>query len=197
MAALCHIIVFPSSRQWFLTDLENGCYEIRFTPLSLGRFCLKVSSLHTLSLSTLSQVFIFGRPIKDCPLMFNVTSHNSPVLSFGRHGSGEAGLIQPCSLALDRESNIYVMDTGNSRIKVLDSELEFSRHITSHHLEGRGVTGLCMGLNMDTLVSVNWRTKTVAELTLDGDEVGSFSHEEMVEPIAVSLTPQVCLLSSS
>ena len=54
-----------------------------------------------------------------------------------------------------------------------------------------------MGLYQDTLVSVNWRTKTVAEMTLDGQLIGSFSHQEMVEPIAVSLTPQVCLLTLS
>ena len=52
--------------------------------------------------------------------------------------------------------------------------------------------GLCMGLNQDTLVSVNWRTKKVAEMTLDGEEVGWFTHDEMVEPIGVSVTAQVC-----
>ena len=49
-----------------------------------------------------------------------------------------------------------------------------------------------MGLNQDTLVSVNWRTKKVAEMTLDGEEIGWFTHDEMVEPIGVSVTAQVC-----
>ena len=42
---------------------------------------------------------------------------------------------------MDRENNIYVMDTGNSRVKVLDSNFVFSHHITCETLEGRGVTG--------------------------------------------------------
>ena len=72
---------------------------------------------------------------------------------------------------MDRESKIYVMDTGNSRIKVLHSNLVFSHHIRCEQLEGRSVTGLCMGLNNDTLISVNWRTRVVAEMTLDGRQV--------------------------
>ena len=160
-----------------VTDLDNGCYEVRFTPRSVGTFCLKV--------------FIFSRPIKDWPLLFSVTRHNSPTLSFGHHGSGqpqllsllsqcspahfiasgEEGFVQPCSLAMDREDKIYVMDTGNCRIKVLHSNLVFSHHISCQQLEGRSVTGLCMGLNADTLISVNWRTRVVAEMTLDGRQV--------------------------
>ena len=109
------------------SDLQNGCYEVRFTPASPGTFCLKV--------------FIFCRPIKDCPLLFTVTRHNSPTQSFGQHGSGEDGFIQPCSLATGGENKIYVMDTGNSRVKVVDCNLVFSHHITCEQLQGRSVTG--------------------------------------------------------
>lgn len=55
--------------------------------------------------------------------------------------TGEEGFIQPCSLAMGRESKIYVMDTGNSRIKVLDSNFVFSHHISCEQLQGRSVTG--------------------------------------------------------
>ena len=112
---------------------------------------------------------------------------------------------------MDRENKIYVMDTGNSRIKVLHSNLVFSHHIRCQQLEGRSVTGdggrgrgrgdgvragalfagLCLGANADTLISVNWRTRVVAEMTLDGRQLGFFTHPELVEPIAVSVTPQV------
>ena len=107
---------------------------------------------------------------------------------------------------MGRDNQIYVMDTGNSRIKVLDADLVFSHHITCPQLEGRSVTGerwremvrstgvssagLCLGLNNQTLVSVNWRTKVVAEMTLTGRQLGSFSHPELVEPIAVSVSPR-------
>ena len=40
----------------------------------------------------------------------------------------------------------------------------------------------------DTLVTVNWRTKTVSEMTLDGRHLASFSHKVLQEPIAVAVT---------
>ena len=116
----------PARFELQTADLDNGSYEVSFTPPSLGTFCLKV--------------FIFSRPIKNCPLLFTVSRHNSPTGSFGRHGWGEEGFVQPCSLAMAREK-IYVMDTGNSRIKVLHSNLVFSHHISCEQLEGRSVTG--------------------------------------------------------
>ena len=157
-----------------VVDKEDGTYEAAFTPQTTGTFCLKV--------------LIFGRPVKDCPLFFEVTEHNSPVLSFGGRGQGDSGFVQPCSLTLDQSDNLFVVDTGNSRIKVLDSNLNFQKHIFNESLEGRSVTGLTLGSSGDTLVTVNWRTKTVTEMTLDGNTIGGFSHDELVEPIAVAVT---------
>ena len=116
-----------------LSDLDNGSYDVRFTPPSVGTYCLKV--------------FIFARSIKDCPLFFDVSRHNAPLLSYGRHGSGDHGLIQPCSLAIDLDNKIYVMDTGNNRIKVLDTKFELVGHVKCPQLEGRSVTGMCLGHN--------------------------------------------------
>merc|ERR1712223_1525118 len=82
----------------------------------------------------------------------------------------------------------YVVDTGNSRIKVLSRTLDCRNHIFNENLEGRSVTGVCLGSSGDTLVTVNWRTKTVTEMTLDGKTIGGFSHDELVEPIAVAVT---------
>jgi len=164
-----------SSIETEITDLENGSYEVRFTPGSIGTYCLKV--------------FIFARPIKDCPLFFEVTRHNSPILSFGSHGSENPGFIQPCSIAVDRNDFLYIVDTGNSRIKVLTSNFDFSHHITNEHLEGRSVTGVCLGTSKDSLVTVNWRTKMVSEMSLEGKQIGAFTHKELVEPIAVAINP--------
>lgn len=154
-------------------DKDDGSYEITFTPQTVGTFCLKVK--------------IFDRPIKDCPLFFDVTEHNSPVLSFGSRGLQEKGFVQPCSLTVDGQDNLYVVDTGNSRIKVLSPNLDFQNHIYNESLEGRSVTGVCLGSSGDSLVTVNWRTKTVTEMTLDGKSIGGFSHDELVEPIAVAV----------
>jgi len=156
-------------------DKENGTYVITFTPRKPGNHCLRIS--------------IFDRPIRDCPLYFEVTEHNSPLLSFGSRGVADPGFVQPCSLAIGPQDKLYVVDTGNSRIKVLSSNLDFISHIFNESLEGRSVTGVCLGSSGDSLVTVNWRTKTVTEMSLDGRTIGGFSHDELVEPIAVAVTP--------
>merc|ERR1719150_1819642 len=154
-------------------DNEDGTYRITFTAKSVGTHCLKIE--------------IFDRPIKDCPLFFDVTEHNSPVLSFGSKGVNERSFVQPCSLILDPSDNLYVVDTGNSRIKVLSRNLDFKNHIFNENLEGRSVTGVCLGSSGDTLVTVNWRTKTITEMNLDGRTIGGFSHDDLIEPIAVAV----------
>jgi len=154
-------------------DNEDGTYRIKFTTKSVGTHCLKIS--------------IFDRPIKDCPLYFDVTEHNSPVVSFGSKGINEGSFVQPCSLILDSSDNLYVVDTGNSRIKVLSRNLDFRNHIYNENLEGRSVTGVCLGSSGDTLVTVNWRTKTITEMNLDGRTIGGFSHDDLIEPIAVAV----------
>lgn len=156
-----------------LYDNEDGSYTLKFTAKGVGTFCMKVN--------------IFDRPIKDCPLFFEVTEHNSPVLSFGAKGIKEKGFIQPCSLTVDHNDDLYVVDTGNSRIKVLSKNLDFQSHIFNENLEGRSVTGVCLGSSGDTLVTVNWRTKTITEMSLDGRTIGGFSHDDMIEPIAVAV----------
>lgn len=159
-----------------IEDKDDGSYEVTFTPLSVGTFCLKVE--------------IFHRPIKDCPLFFEVTEHNPPIISFGSRGLQEKGFVQPCSLTVDARDNLYVVDTGNSRIKVLSENLDFQNHIFNESLEGRSVTGVSLGSSGDTLVTVNWRTKTVTEMTLDGKTIGGFSHDELIEPIAVAVNSE-------
>jgi hypothetical protein len=39
---------------------------------------------------------------------------------------------------------------------------------TNEGLEGRSVTGICMGSSLDSLVVINWRTKTVTEVSHAG-----------------------------
>jgi len=154
-------------------DNDDGTYRISFTAKSVGTHCLNIQ--------------IFDRPIKDSPLYFDVTEHNAPLLSFGSRGTSEANFVQPCSLILDADDNLYVVDTGNSRIKVLSKNLDFRNHIFNENLEGRSVTGVCLGSSGDTLVTVNWRTKTITEMNLDGRTIGGFSHDDLIEPISVAV----------
>lgn len=132
----------------------------------------------------LFQVLIFDRPIKDCPLFFDVSEHNPPVISFGSRGTKDQGFSQPCNVtAHPSTGDVFVVDTGNSRVKRLSRNLDFREHIANAGLEGRSVTGLCLGSSGDSLLVINWRTKTVTEMSFSGETIGSFTHEEFKEPI--------------
>ena len=154
-------------------DRDDGTYEVKFTAHRSGTYCLKV--------------MIFDRPIKDCPLFFDVTEHNPPLISFGSRGTKDKGFMQPCNVAVDDRNTVYVVDTGNSRVKKLTQNLDFVDHITNEGLEGRSVTGICMGSSNDSLMLINWRTKTVTEISFDGHTIGSFTHEDFKEPIDVAI----------
>ena len=47
-------------------------------------------------------------------------------------------------------------------------------HIVNDGLEGRSCTGIA--ISEQGLVIVNWRTKTITEMTTVGDTIRSFSH---------------------
>lgn len=41
----------------------------------------------------------------------------------------------------EKDQTIYVLDTGNSRIKVLNEQFECVKHVTNEGLLGRSCTG--------------------------------------------------------
>ena len=161
----------------FITDNEDGTYTIEFTPTSSGPHSLEVK--------------ILQRHIKDSPVCVEVVDSNPPLVSFGSRGLGDLGLVQPCSLTIGGGEEVYVVDTGNSRLKVLSADLQFRRHLMNESLEGRSVTGICLGPTGETLILVNWRTRTISQITrLDGLTISSFSHQDLVEPTALALSTQ-------
>ena len=83
-----------------------------------------------------------------------------------------------------------MVDTGNSRIKVLSADLQFRRHLVNESLEGRSVTGVCLGPRGQTLLLVNWRSRTLTQITLDGVTTNSFSHQDLVEPTALAVSSE-------
>ncbi|XP_034177823.1 tripartite motif-containing protein 2 isoform X1 [Osmia lignaria lignaria] len=160
-----------SSIETEIIDLDNGTYEVLFRPPCASRYVLKLS--------------VFERPIKDYPLFFDATEHNEPIKVYGKRGNGKDEFHQPVAVAVDDDGMIYILDTGNSRIKVLNCDLEFQRHINNEGLEGRSCTGI--GISQQGLVVVNWRTRKVTEMSSLGDTIKSFSHNAFQEPIDVAV----------
>ena len=155
-----------------LIDCQNGTYEITFTPQAAGRHKLSVS--------------IFDRPIRDSPFNIDVTDHNNAIMRVGTYGYDELNFIQPVNVLLDKEENIYVLDTGNSRIKKLDCHGNFIQHIGGHGLEERKCTGMAM-TSQEHIIVVNWHTKYVTEINQDGEVVQKFTHPSFEEPISVAV----------
>lgn len=154
-----------------LIDCEDGSYNIKFRPPTPGRYVLRVS--------------VFERPIRDCPLFFDVTEHNNPVAVYGSRGSGKDEFLQPVAIAVGEDDSVYIVDTGNSRIKVLNQDLEFVRHIENEGLTGRSCTGIAV--SSSGLVIVNWRTKKVTEMNTNGDTLSKFSYNAFQEPIDIAV----------
>ncbi|NIN67866.1 MAG: PQQ-binding-like beta-propeller repeat protein [Anaerolineae bacterium] len=57
-------------------------------------------------------------------------------MTIGRQGSGDGEFINPQGLALDGEGNLYVADTGNSRVQVFDAEGNFFMTIADQRFTG-------------------------------------------------------------
>ncbi|XP_050304391.1 tripartite motif-containing protein 3-like isoform X2 [Anthonomus grandis grandis] len=155
-----------------IQDCDDGTYKIFFRPKKAGRYGIKLS--------------VIERAIKDNPLFFDVSEHNNPVASYGSRGSGKDEFNQPVAVAIDeRDQTIYVLDTGNSRIKVLNEKFECIKQVTNEGLLGRSCTGIAISTN--GLIVVNWRTKIVTEITTDGETLKSFTYNAFQEPIDVAV----------
>lgn len=89
---------------------DDKLYNITFLPQMSGTHKL-VPTFHE-------------QPIKGTETNFEVQSNN-PVSQFGFYGMGQGRFSSPRAVALDREGNMFVADTGNKLIQRLDSEGTF------------------------------------------------------------------------
>jgi len=63
-----------------------------------------------------------------------VTPEGRMIRSFGgKQGSGDGSLGNPLALAIHAEGNVYVPDTGNRRVVILDSTLNLRRVIQTRN----------------------------------------------------------------
>lgn len=156
-----------------VVDRGTGEYAVTFLPPRVGRYRLTVS--------------VLGRPLPGSPFEFAATDNIDPDAVFGRRGDGTENFHQPVAVVCGLEGLLYVLDTGNCRVKVLTPELRYVRDLAGVGVEERGGTGLAVSPAAATLVACNWRTRRVTEFTPDGAVVRSFTHADLQEPTAVAV----------
>ncbi|XP_013786616.2 tripartite motif-containing protein 2-like [Limulus polyphemus] len=155
-----------------LFDQDDGTYSIKYTPEQPGVYRLHIS--------------IFGRSIKNSPYQFIASEHINPIVCFGSTGTEDEHFLQPAAVAINKTGHVFVLDTGNSRIKVLGQSLEILQHFLGDGLEERGGTGIAVTPS-DSLLVINWRTRYVTELNFDGMLVSRFTHLDFVEPLSLAV----------
>lgn len=184
-----------------ITDRRDGTYEVSFIPPVPGKYQL--------------YIYMFNRPIKNCPLTFETNSHHNPTAIFGQ--SSKRGVAdqfdyfsQPASLIINKHNGrIYIMDSFNSRIKVLaqiDSKecpFSFMQHIQTDFFS-RSCTGIALLYLEDddeceehaiqtlslspskppnpNILVTDWRNHAIYEMNSDGKLIRQYAHEEMLEP---------------
>ncbi|VDM97092.1 unnamed protein product [Thelazia callipaeda] len=153
-----------------IRDDEDGTYSI----------CFKAYE----SCEYLVHVTIFGRPIKNNHFLVNVSSHHCPLWHFGTHGSGALQLDQPVKICQDGREHIYILDTGNNRIKVLDVDGEYLKDIKSEGIKGGSTVGMTL-LSSGDILTLNWRSKELYKCNASGDLVQTMSFTEFEEPVDV------------
>lgn len=155
-----------------VVDKCDGTYEAHFIAPKSGKYSFLAS--------------IFGRPIKTYPLEFEAVSQINPVCIYGARGSDQHSFLQPVAISISEIDNqIYVLDTGNSRLKILSqNDCNNSPFTFVSHIEGldRAVTGMALVPGLNTILISNWASKTISEINENGKVLRYFSHRELREP---------------
>ncbi|PAA55505.1 hypothetical protein BOX15_Mlig026643g1 [Macrostomum lignano] len=161
-----------------VVDKGDGSYELNFLPLSAGRHRLDVR--------------VFGRPVRDCPLALDVAGRQRPAAKAGGAGRGsQPGQLQaPYAVAVGRNGEVYISDTGNSRIVVLDSTLRWLGDLGRSACTGQSATGLAVDAGGRLWVA-NWRQRRVFEVEPVEDRISSsLQSAAFREPGLVAVGPR-------
>ena len=133
------------------------------------------------------------------PLFLNVVEHVDSLWTFGgsngatmfNKGNAERDLNMPISVRC-HSGHIYILDSGNNRVKVLNKNGQFVRHIKHQGISDTSCTGLAItNINQVShrLHTINWRSKLFSDYEISTDEEKLNTYElNMQEPIGLSET---------
>ena len=176
-ATLVNIDTADENIHCSIVDNRDGTYSIDFIPPTSGTYSMKI--------------FIFGRSIKNFPLEFDVSEHINPIAVYGTSGNGDHQFNQPTAVAVDPNGALFVLDTGNGRIKKLLTSPESLHFKLEDHFEvdnNFASTGLAFCGRSGSLLVTNWRDKHVKIFDCRSQQFKSpISHPDMREPTAVAV----------
>ena len=95
----------------------------------------------------------------------------------------ETALRNPMDLAVDKDGNVYIADTGNNRIVVLDSEYQL-RFIINGYADTVTAEELAADRTEDAAAAANGSTAAA------GEEAAAVGSDSFNEPKAVFVTPE-------
>ena len=164
-----------------IDDKKNGIYNISYYPRVQGTFKLlvKVNGKHISG----SAFTVIVKPF-----------HVRPVLSFGKEGSGNGMFRSPRPLAATDRDEIVVVDNGNHRVQVFDSNGTFLSSF-GHKGENAGEFSYPNGIAIDNDKNVfiaDMGNHRVQILSWDGRYLGSFGGKgsldsQLLSPWGLSL----------
>jgi len=163
-----------------IIDGQNGTYRFWFRAPKAQVYKIRAT--------------LFGRPLKNSPLTFEVMDRKTPIASSGSKGSGNNQLTQPSGVAAALDSNdsvLYVLDSGNQRIAKYSNDLQLLGYLSSPAVEGRSATGMCLARSGSSLWIANWKIRQVSEISIhDGRIIRSVTIPALREPVDVAVNSQ-------
>jgi hypothetical protein len=179
--------------------MSNGQYSFKLTPNCIGKYRIDISifsrSINQMpiiinTVEHIDSLWTFGGGF--CGLNSSSTSSNSSSnalsssqttnsirnslmsKSFGNNrGSTDKDFNMPISVRCC-DKLIYVLDSGNNRIKVLNLNGNFIRHISHHGLNETSATALALLKNDSDsniqLICLNWRLKLLSNYKIEFHE---------------------------
>ena len=151
-----------------IVNNRDGTVRIRYTPVTKGKHQLNVA--------------IRGRALGGSPFTVNVVEGidykevKSVFMKIGSQGTKSGEFKQPCSLATDKEGNIYITDVVNCRVQKFDS---LGKHLQDLGSRGskdgqfQNPFGIVVDSNGIIIVS-DWDNHRVQLFSPEGKFIGKF-----------------------